>query len=122
MRGCYEINERDRRAFYHCLLLLMRKPNEWLDMESTQLCLANCDRLLQELGYERDNCDINGWEGDMWWYFSHPTIPDIDIVLNAEAYMGTLRMAFSGIEDDVEPDTAALDVLIQNKWKKYFGG
>ena len=118
MRGEYKVLMSDRRIFYWSLLELMRKPNEWLNMSSTSLNLCNCDDFLEELGYERGECDINGWEGDMWWNFDHPSAPSI--VVNAEGYIASLRMAFSDVDDGKEIDTNALQQVIKEKWSKYF--
>ena len=118
MRGDYKYTSEERRRFFGGLLELCNKPNEKIDLVSTQLSMCNCDDALQELGYERECCDINGWEGDMWWTFEHATAPSITV--NAEAYNGGLDLMFSYIDDGEVPDVEALKELMIEKWGKYF--
>lgn len=118
MRGVYTFTRYDRIKFFHSLLELCNKPKEKIDLISTQLSMCNCDDALDELGYERGECDINGWEGDMWWTFEHTAAPGITI--NAEAYNGSLDLMFTSIDDEEIPDVEALRELMREKWGKYF--
>ena len=119
MRGNYNVTHEDRRRFFQALLGLMRKPEDrWYDLISTDLCLSNCDDLLEELGYERDTCETNGWEGELWWTFCHPKAPSITFL--ASGYLGELSMCFSDYDDGEEPDVEALREVIKEHWGKYF--
>lgn len=118
MRGDYKYTIEERRRVFWGLLELCRKPREKIDLVSTQLSLCNCDDALEELGYERGDCDINGWEGDMWWTFDHVTAPSITVT--ACGYTGSLEIMFTGIDDAEDPDTELLKEVMRNKWGKYF--
>lgn len=118
MRGDYKYTHEERRRFFGGLLELCNKPKEKINLVSTQLSMCNCDDALEELGYERGECDINGWEGDMWWTFEHTAAPGITI--NAEAYNGSLNLMFTSIDDEEIPDVEALKELMRKKWGKYF--
>ena len=118
MRGVYKITDEDRRRFFHSLLELCKNPREWQDLISTQLSMSNCDDLLEELGYERDEWEAHGWEGDVWGTCIHRTAPGI--TLRAEAYSGSLSIMFTGIDDEAEIDTEALKEAMREHWGKYF--
>ena len=118
MRGVYEITDEDRRRFFHSLLELCKNSREWQDLISTQLSMSNCDDLLEELHYERDEWDVNGWEGDVWGTYTHTTAPGI--TLRAEAYSGDLSVMFTGVDDEADIDVEALKEVMRKHWGKYF--
>lgn len=119
MRGSYNTTHEDRRRFFRALCEMMRKPKDgWYDLISTQLCMSNCEDLLEELGYEKEYNETNGWEGELWMGFYHPTAPGI--TFQGSAYLGDLSMVFTGLDDGEEPDVEALRVVINEKWGKYF--
>ena len=127
MRGNYQITHDDRRKFFHGLCELCEKPTEWLDLVSTQLSMCNCVDLLEELGYDQDDWDVNGWEGDTWGYYSHAKYVKDEVVedapriwVRAEAYSGSLDIGFADMDDGKEIDTESLKELMRKHWGKYF--
>lgn len=118
MRGVYVVTDDDRRKFFHALLKLCQNPRDSQDLISTQLSMSNCCDLLEELGYDQDEWDVNGWEGDVWGTYTHRTAPSITV--RAETYAGDLSIMFGGIDDEEEIDVDALKDLIREKWGKYF--
>ena len=127
MRGNYQTTDDDRRRFFHGLIQLCNNPTEWQDLVSTQLSMHNCVGLLEELGYEQEDWDVNGWEGDVWGHYIHTKYVEDEIVedapriwVRAEAYSGSLDIGFSGKDDGVEIDVEALKKLMRKHWGKYF--
>ena len=127
MRGNYQTTGEDRRRFFHGLNQLCDNPIEWCDLVSTQLSMCNCIDLLEELGYEQEDWDINGWEGDVWGHYNHTKYIEDEIVedapriwVRAEAYSGSLDIGFSGMDDGIEIDVEALKELMRKHWGKYF--
>ena len=124
MRGSYTTTHDDRRKFFHGLCELCNKPIDWYDLESTQLSMHNCVELLGELGYEQQDWDVNGWEGDVWGHYIHYGLDGIEdapkMWVRAEAYSGELSVGFSGMDDGEEINTEALKELMRKHWGKYF--
>ena len=127
MRGNYQTTDDDRRRFFHGLNQLCDNPEEWCDLVSTQLSMCSCIDLLEELGYEQEDWDVNGWEGDVWGHYNHTKYIEDEIVedapriwVRAEAYSGSLDIGFSGMDDGIEIDTEALKELMRENWGKYF--
>ena len=127
MRGNYRTTHEDRRKFFHGLCELCKNPTTWYDLVSTQLSMCNCVDLLEELGYDQEDWDVNGWEGDVWGHYAHTKYIDDEVVedapkiwVRAEAYSGSLDIGFSGMDDDEEIDTEALKELMRKHWGKYF--
>ena len=127
MRGNYRTTDEDRRRFFHGLNQLCDNPTEWYDLVSTQLSICNCIDLLEDLGYEQEEWDVNGWEGDVWGHYIHTKYVEDEIIedapriwVRAEAYSGSLDIGFSGMDDGVEIDVEALRELMREKWGKYF--
>ena len=129
MRGNYQTTDEDRRRFFHGLNQLCNNPDKWCDLVSTQLSMCNCADLLEELGYEQEDWDVNGWEGDVWGHYCHAkwdeeTCQSIEdaprIWIRAEAYSGSLDIGFSGMDDGIEINTEALKELMRKHWGKYF--
>ena len=127
MRGNYQTMEDDRRRFFHGLNQLCNNPDEWCDLVSTQLSMCNCVDLLEELGYEQEDWDINGWEGDVWGHYRHTKYTEDEVVedapgiwVRAEAYSGSLDIGFSGKDDGIEINTEALKELMKKHWGRYF--
>ena len=116
MRGFYNTTYKDRIEFYTFALQLVRKPQDLVDMESSQLCMSDCETILKEIGYYAINKETNGWEGDMTWKYSHPEAPDITVT--ADAYTASLKMQFSAIEDGKEVNATIFEELLRNWWKK----
>jgi hypothetical protein len=86
--------------------------------------MHNCVELLGELGYEQEDWDVNGWEGDVWGHYIHYGLDDLEdapkMWIRAEAYSGELSVGFSGMDDGEEIDTEALKELMRKHWGKYF--
>lgn len=129
MRGNYHTTDEDRRQFFHGLIQLCDNPTEWCNLVSTQLSMCNCVDLLEELGYDQEDWDVNGWEGEVWGHYRHAqwdeetcqAIEDAPgIWVCAEAYGGSLDIGFSGMRDDIEIDVEALKRLMKERWGKYF--
>ena len=124
MRGNYFTTNEDRRRFFHRLSQLCDKPTEWCDLVSTQLSMYNCVDLLEELGYEQEDWDVNGWEGDVWGHYIHYGLDGLKdapkVWVRAEAYSGSLDIGFSGMDDGEEINTEALKELMRKHWGKYF--
>lgn len=129
MRGNYYTTDEDRRQFFHELIQLCNNPTEWCDLVDTQLSMCNCADLLKELGYDQEDWDVNGWEGEVWGHYRHTkwdeetyqVIEDAPrIWVCAEAYGGSLNIGFSNMDDDIEIDVEALKRLMKEHWGKYF--
>ena len=118
MRGKYIVTSEDRRKLFHSLCELCRSPFEQQDLISTQLSMCNCADLLEELGYNQEDLEVNGWEGELWGYYTHSTAPAIYV--RAEAYDGSLTIGFSKADDDEKIDTDALKEVIRKYWGNYF--
>ena len=127
MRGNYCTTNEDRRRFFHGLNQLCDNPTKWCDLVGTQLSMCNCVDLLEELGYEQEDWDVNGWEGDVWGHYCHTKYVEDVIVedapgiwVRAEAYSGSLDIGFSGMDDGIEINVEALKELMRKYWGKYF--
>ena len=124
MRGEYFTTNEDRRRFFYGLNQLCDNPEEWCDLVSTQLSMCNCIDLLEELGYEQEDWDVNGWEGDVWGHYIHYGLDGLEdapkMWVRAEAYSGSLDIGFSGMDDGIEINTEALKELMRKHWGKYF--
>ncbi len=48
------------------------------DFTHLDICPANIEKTLEEMGWESDEQDENGWQNDCWIYFSNE---DYDFVL-----------------------------------------
>ena len=127
MRGNYQTTHKDRRKFFHGLCELCKNPTDWHDLVSTQLSMCNCIDLLEELGYEQEDWNVNGWEGDVWGYYNHTKYVEDEVIedapkiwVRAEAYSGSLDIGFSGMDDGIEIDVEALRELMKKHWGKYF--
>ena len=124
MRGNYQTTDDDRRRFFHGLNQLCDNPTKWYDLISTQLSMCNCIDLLEELGYEQEDWDVNGWEGDVWGHYIHYGLDGLEdapkVWVRAEAYSGSLDIGFSGMDDGEEINTEALKELMRKHWGKYF--
>ena len=127
MRGNYITTSEDRREFFRGLIELCKNPTQWYDLASTQLSMCNCIDLLEELGYEQEDWDVNGWEGDVWGHYAHTKYIEDTVIedapkiwVRAEAYSGALDIGFSGMDDGVEIDTEALKELMRKHWGEYF--
>ena len=127
MRGNYQTTHEDRRRFFHGLLQLCNNPTKWYDLVSTQLSMCNCADLLEELGYEQEDWDVNGWEGDVWGHYYHTKLVEDEVIedapriwVRAEAYSGSLDIGFSGMDDGIEIDVEALKELMRKYWGYYF--
>ena len=118
MRGQYKFTEQDRREFYYGLLQLIKSPLEGVELSDTHLTLCNCEDALEELGYEREDCEIDGWEGDFWWYFYKDGAPTIRI--GGDAYTARLDLSFRDADYGEEIDGGSLENVMREKWSKYF--
>ena len=118
MRGIYTLTHDDRIKFFHSLLELCKDGVDNVDLVSTQLSLCNCADLLGELDYEQTSWDVNGWEGEVWAIFEHPTAPRLSLF--AEAYDGGLEIWWTGVDDGEDINTESLKEVMREKWGKYF--
>ena len=70
-----------------------------IGVDFTNIVIATPDGIssvLQELGYEADDFDTNGWQVDYWQKFSHDTLPTMQLSGTAIIHKCTLH----GDEDD----------------------
>ena len=118
MRGEYKFHNQDRIAFWLACHDLCKSDEGRVELASTCLNLCNCEDALEELGYEREYNETNGWDMDFWWTFTAAGLPDI--VVSGCGYTADLAIHFKGIDDGEEIDKAAFIERIQNKWGKYF--
>ena len=118
MRGNYETTHQDRIRFFHALLELCKPQVDSVDLVSTQLSACNCADLLEELGYDQDSWETNGWEGEIWARYTHACAPTI--LLSADAYCGRLDISWAGIDDGEEIDIDAFKEVLIERWGKYF--
>lgn len=118
MRGNYETTHQDRIRFFHALLELCKPQVDSVDLVSTQLSACNCADLLEELGYDQDYWETNGWEGEVWAKYIHVSAPAIR--LSADAYCGRLDIGWAGIDDGEVIDKDAFTELLIECWGKYF--
>lgn len=118
MRGEYQVTLEDRRRFFHALLELCQSQVDKVDLVGTQLCLSNCVDLLEELGYEQNEWETNGWEGEIWCEYTHAEAPSISF--SADAYVGGLDVFWTAIDDEEEIEIEAFKNLMRKHWGKYF--
>lgn len=62
------------------------------------LCPANVCVTLEELGWEQDNMEDNGWQHDTWYYFCHPDY-QWALVFYYEGYTFEMKIYRSDIDD-----------------------
>lgn len=62
------------------------------------LCPANVCKTLEELGWEQDNMEDNGWQHDTWYYFCHPDY-QWALVFYYEGYTFEMKIYRSDIDD-----------------------
>ena len=118
MRGKYEVTHNDRIKFFHALLDLCKPQTDSVDLVSTQLSLCNCVDLIEELGYEKEEWETNGWEGEVWTRYTHINAPTI--FFSADAYCGELTVGWTGVDDGEDIDVDAFKKVLAKHWGKYF--
>lgn len=118
MRGNYETTHQDRIRFFHALLELCKPQVDSVDLVSTQLSACNCADLLEELGYDQEFWETNGWEGEVWAKYIHVSAPAIR--LSADAYCGRLDISWADVDDGKVIDKDAFTEVLVEHWGKYF--
>lgn len=118
MRGSYHLTDEDRRRFFRAMLEFTKPKVDSIDLVSTQLNVCNCKDLLEELDYNQECWETNGWEGEIFAKYTHETAPAI--FLSADAYVGYLDLSWAGLDDGEDIDTEAFKQVMREKWGKYF--
>ena len=62
------------------------------------ICPANIESALEEMGWESDEQENNGWQNDCWIYFAHEDY-DFGLVLYYCGYTFELKLYRSDIDD-----------------------
>lgn len=72
--------------------------DEYMDLSVSGLNPHTLGKLLEGLGYERDEDNVaeNGWQHDFWYEYRHPTF----VPLQVRGCMITFELILSGLEDD----------------------
>ena len=68
------------------------------NLTNYDLCPANVCQTLENLGWEEEDLDVNGWQHDTWYRFSHPTYP-FGLVFYYEGYTFEMKLYRSDIDD-----------------------
>ena len=61
------------------------------DFTHLDVCPANLEQALEEMGWEADEQDENGWENDCWIYFTNPDY-NFDLVMYYQGYTFELKL------------------------------
>ena len=69
-----------------------------LDITASNLNVSNCADFLEELGYEQDDIETNGWEAEAAYYYVHSYLPAITV--SGSVYLGELSIYFTKIDDE----------------------
>ena len=59
---------------------------------------SGVDDILEDLGWNRDDFDDNGWQQDTWYYYSH-TDYAFRLVLSYGGFYGDMRLYREDIDD-----------------------
>ena len=120
MRGKYKYGDVERGQFKAALLELCRNfdTRDDVDLSTTILSLHDCDCLLEEIGYDRDDYEINGWEGDIWTRYCHRREDAPILCVRACGYSGDLDLYFGDRYDEICINTEVLVEIIYEKWGK----
>lgn len=60
---------------------------------------SGVDDILEDLGWERDDFDDNGWQQDTWYYYSHTDYP-FRLVMAYGGFYGDMQLYRSDIDDE----------------------
>lgn len=75
MRGTYKLTKEEKIKYTDIITTAIEILSENQDNEISlcHLDIAPCqvDDILQSLGWNSIDHDINGWEGDSWWYYDN---------------------------------------------------
>ena len=119
MRGTYQFTNQDRdRIFFALRDLINQRPYDSVSLVGANVSLCDCQDALEELGYEHEDCDNNGWEMDFWWTFEAVGLPAI--MVGGCGYTGDLYIYFKDQDlENPDIDTEALRQRINERWEKY---
>ena len=119
MRGQYKYGNTEREEFKAALLELCRDNTiDDVDLAMTSLCLHDCDCLLEELGYGREDYEISGWEGDIWTQYYHMNADAPILAIRACGYTGDLNVYLSECNSEERTNVEVLLEIIYEKWGK----
>lgn len=121
MRGTYNFTREDRCKFFLCFRdLVGDQKRERVQLTGANISLYDCEKALEELGYEQYDTDTNGWEMDFWWFFCAEGLPDIYV--GGCSYTGDLYIQFEDEEyeaPDFEAKVEKLKETMNTNWLKY---
>lgn len=118
MRGTYQFTNQDRDRIFLALKDLIDRPSDTISLVGANVSLSDCQDALEELGYEQENADNNGWEMDFWWTFESVDLPTI--IVGGCGYNGDLHVYFKDRDlENPNIDTEALIKRIKERWTKY---
>lgn len=118
MRGTYQFTNQDRDRIFLALKDLIAQPSVTISLVGANVSLSDCQDALEELGYEQENADNNGWEMDFWWTFEAVDLPAI--IVGGCGYNGDLHVYFKDRDlENPNIDTEALIQRIKERWAKY---
>lgn len=94
MRGKWKLTDAEKELVVTRLKTaieyLSNNQREIYKLVKYDIAPCHVDDILQSLGWNRDDHDINGWECDCWYYYSH------------KDYDFTLVMFYTGFTFDLE--------------------
>ena len=103
MRGQYNLTPEEHEEYlpYIAKILTELEEDQRATISLAHLNIAPChvDDLMEELGWERDDFESNGWQCDCWYYYSRPEV-DYTIVMYYEGFTFNLEMHRGDIDDD----------------------
>ena len=116
MRGSYHYGHEEKYRMYKAILDLCDNKTDILDITLSNLNVSNCADFLEELGYEQDNVDTHGWEGEAVYEYIHPYFPAITV--SGSVYLGELSIYFTKVDDeDIEElDVSELAEEVEKNW------
>ena len=115
MRGEYFTTDEDRRRFFHALNELCKDNTDEVDLIGSQLCLRDCLFLLDELGFDSGQWDVDASEGEIWVTCYQENYPSLTIL--SDGYLGRLQLFF---QDGSDADEETIRELMRKHWGKYF--
>lgn len=102
MRGRYQMMEWEQEKWKQELSAIITRltynPRHEEDLTNYDLCPANVCKTLENLGWEQDDMDDNGWQHDTWYRFSNPDYP-FELTFYYEGYTFEMKLYRSDIDD-----------------------
>lgn len=102
MRGRYQMMDWElqkwKQELSAVIARLSQNKSYQEDFTHLDVCPANIEKALEDMGWECDEQDENGWQSDCWLYFSHYDY-DFVLVLYYCGYTFEMKLSIAASED-----------------------